>query len=78
MRCQGSDGGDRTLTNPALVRALYDAVYRLANAPEKPTVQLLLIDSDLVVPRPDLEGFGERRMAGEEGSPALIPYYNGP
>lgn len=64
--------------NPDLVRALYDEVYRLAERNGDRRVQLLLIDSDLVAPRSKLAGFTERRMAGEEGAPALIPYYDGP
>jgi hypothetical protein len=64
--------------NPDLVRALYDEVYRLADRHGDRRVQLLLIDSDLVAPQSELAGFTERRMAGEEAAPALIPYYDGP
>jgi hypothetical protein len=65
--------------NPELVRALYAEVYRLATRHGGGRgVQLVLIDSDMVAPRTELAGFTERRMAAEDGAPALIPYYDGP
>lgn len=65
------------LENPALIRALYVQAYQLSALADG-GVQLLLIDSNLVSPHDKLVNFAERRMAGEEGAPALIPYYNGP
>lgn len=64
--------------DPEIVRALYDEVYRVAMSLDDQSVQLLLIDSDLVAPGSELLGFSERRMAGEDAAPALIPYYSGP
>jgi len=63
--------------NPDLIRSLYDQAYILATR-QDPSVQLILIDSDLVSPREEMIGFVERRMAGENTAPALIPYYKGP
>ncbi|MDB5974976.1 MAG: hypothetical protein JWR07_1736 [Nevskia sp.] len=65
------------LENPALIRDLYVQAYQLAGLADG-AVQLLLIDSNMVLPTEELDGFTERRMAGEESAPALIPYYNGP
>lgn len=65
--------------NPELVRRLYDEIYDLAVSNEAGgSIQFLLIDSDLVEPSVSLEGFSERRLAGEEDAPRLIPYYVGP
>ena len=65
--------------NPELVRRLYDEIYDLAVSSEAGgSIQFLLIDSDLVEPSVTLEGFSERRLAGEEDAPRLIPYYVGP
>lgn len=65
--------------NPELVRLLYNEIYRLARTPSDPTLQFLLIDSDLVLPSSQLSGgFSERRMAGEQNAPRLISYYTGP
>lgn len=64
--------------DPELVRALYDEIYRLVSTEEEDGLQVLIIDSDLVVPRPPLPGFLDRRMAGEPEAPSLIPYYIGP
>jgi rubrerythrin len=64
--------------NPDLVRSLYTEIYRLARAQEGRQLQFLLIDSDLVGPDEEMQGFLERRMAGEPEAPSLIPYYNGP
>jgi DNA repair exonuclease SbcCD ATPase subunit len=62
--------------NPELVRSLYSEIYRLARGQHQ--LQFLLIDSDLVSPSDELQGFLERRMAGEPDAPSLIPYYKGP
>ena len=62
--------------NPGLVRSLYSEIYRLARGQHQ--LQFLLIDSDLVRPSDELQGFLERRMAGEPDAPSLIPYYKGP
>ncbi len=64
--------------NPTLVRSLYDEVYRLASTDGGEGVQFLLIDSDVVEPEDPLDGFTERRMAGEPSAPSLIPHYHGP
>jgi hypothetical protein len=63
--------------NPALVRALYAEIYRFARRQDG-QLQFLLIDSDLVGPVAEMQGFVERRMAGESEAPSLIPYYEGP
>lgn len=64
--------------NPELVRSLYAEIYRLAREQQGIKLQFLLVDSDLVAPDADLPHFIERRMAGEQGSTSLIPYYVGP
>jgi rubrerythrin len=64
--------------NPEQVRLLYEQIYHLARGQNGRRLQFLLIDSDLVEPRPSLPGFRERRMAGEPDAPSLIPYYTGP
>ena len=64
--------------NPELVQALYREIYRFAADKSGDGTQFLLIDSDLVVPHPELPGFSHRRMAGEPEAPSLIPYYSGP
>lgn len=64
--------------NPELVRALYAAAYKLVGGPIESSLQLLLIDSDLVLPESAVPSLIERRMAGEGNAPALIPYYIGP
>lgn len=64
--------------NPELVQALYREIYRLAAKSNDNHLQFLLIDSDLVNPESKLDGFIERRMAGEPNAPSLIPYYVGP
>jgi DNA repair exonuclease SbcCD ATPase subunit len=64
--------------NPELVTKLYAEIYRLARRLNGHSVQLLLIDSDLVSPEDALPGFRERRLAGEPDAPSLIPYYSGP
>jgi rubrerythrin len=64
--------------NPELVQSLYAEIYRLARHQDERRLQFLLIDSDLVGPSTELQGFSERRMAGEPEAPSLIPYYSGP
>jgi Protein of unknown function (DUF3732). len=64
--------------NPELVKSLYKEVYNLARKYNKEALQLVLVDSDLVLPDPLLTSFSERRLAGEAGAPSLIPYYSGP
>lgn len=64
--------------NPALVRALYDEIYKLASTEGPRALQFLLIDSDLVTPQTPLTGFSHRRLAGEGDEPRLISYYDGP
>ena len=64
--------------NPELVRNLYREIYRLATKGNGSHLQFLLIDSDLVNPEKTMDGFIERRMAGEPNAPSLIPYYVGP
>lgn len=64
--------------NPDLVRSLYTEIYRIAAGGNNHQLQFLLIDSDLVNPENQLDGFSERRMAGEPHAPSLIPYYVGP
>jgi len=64
--------------NPELVRSLYAEIYTLARGQNGNRLQFLLIDSDLVNPSMKLEGFLERRMAGEAEAPSLFPYYKGP
>lgn len=64
--------------NPELVQSLYAEIYRLARGQHGRRLQFLLIDSDLVGPGAELQGFLERRMAGEPEAPSLIPYYKGP
>ena len=64
--------------DPELVRSLYAEIYRLARHQSSRRLQLLLIDSDLVEPDEPFSGFSERRMAGEQDAPSLIPYYTGP
>ena len=64
--------------NPDLVRALYAEIYKLAGGQGGTHLQFLLIDSDLFGPSAEIQGFLERRMAGEPEAPSLIPYYDGP
>lgn len=64
--------------NPELVRALYAAAYELVSRAAYSSLQLLLIDSDLVMPETAVANLLQRRMAGESNAPALIPYYVGP
>ena len=64
--------------NPELVTALYREIYRIAELRNGSGIQFLLIDSDLVEPEGDLDGFIERRMAREPEAPSLISYYDGP
>lgn len=65
--------------NPELVRKLYDEIYASAASDDAAgSLQFLLIDSDLVEPSAPLDGFSERRLAGEDDAPRLIPYYLGP
>lgn len=64
--------------NPELVLALYREVYRIARARNGQATQFLVIDSDLVEPAEALPGFLQRRLAGEQDAPSLIPYYVGP
>jgi hypothetical protein len=64
--------------NPELVRSLYNEIYSLAESKNGDRLQFVLIDSDLVEPDHDLDGFSERRMANEPDAPSLIPYYVGP
>jgi hypothetical protein len=64
--------------NPELVKSLYKEIYNLARRHSKEELQLVLIDSDLVLPDPPMTSFRERRLAGEIGAPSLIPYYSGP
>jgi hypothetical protein len=64
--------------NPELVSALYREIYRLASKPHGQAVQLLLIDSNLVLPDAALTGFASRHIAAEPDAPSLIPYYIGP
>lgn len=61
--------------NPELVQSLYGEIYRTAAALD---IQFLLIDSHLVAPQVPVNGFRERRMAGEPDAPSLISYYVGP
>jgi hypothetical protein len=61
--------------NPELVRSLYRKIYRVA---AERNTQFLLIDSELVEPRGEVDGFSCRRLAGELGAPSLISYYVGP
>jgi hypothetical protein len=64
--------------NPELVESLYREIYRLASLGNGDATQFLLIDSDLVRPQSDLDGFVQRHMAGNWNAPSLIPYYSGP
>ncbi len=64
--------------NPELVQALYREIFQLSQRQTDARTQLLLIDSDFVAPSIPLEGFSERRMAGEADAPSLISYYTGP
>lgn len=64
--------------NPELVQSLYAEIYRLARGQHGRRLQFLLIDSDLISPGAELQGFLERRMAGEPEAPSLISYYIGP
>jgi hypothetical protein len=61
--------------NAELVAALYREIYRQASEMQ---IQFLLIDSKIVSPATPLDGFSERRMAGEPDAPSLISYYSGP
>lgn len=64
--------------DPNLVRSLYNEIYKLVSDEAGDGIQFLIVDSDLVPPVETLPGFSERRMAGEEAAPSLIPYYDGP
>ncbi|MBI0320115.1 hypothetical protein JBF12_45665 [Streptomyces javensis] len=64
--------------NPDLVKSLYREIYRLASGAGDKAIQFLLIDSDVVEPEEYLPNFLQRGMAGVEGAPSLIPYYEGP
>lgn len=64
--------------NPELVQSLYREIYRFAAERNGIGTQFLLIDSDLIEPENELTGFSQRRMAGEQDAPSLIPYYVGP
>lgn len=64
--------------NPDLVKSLYREIYRLASGTGDKAIQFLLIDSDLVEPGEGFPNFLQRRMAGAEDAPSLIPYYEGP
>ena len=63
--------------NPEIVGALYKLIYDLA-AGGGAAIQFVLVDSELAEPEPPIDGFMHRRMAGEEGAPRLISYYEGP
>jgi hypothetical protein len=63
--------------NPDLVQALYREIFRLASVDDGNAIQFLLIDSDLVVPAPELSGFMQRRIAAEPDAPSLILHYAG-
>lgn len=62
--------------NHDLVVSLYQRIYSLAR--KKDGLQVVLIDSDLVSPVPEILEFKEMRMAGEPDAPSLIEYYDGP
>lgn len=64
--------------NPELVSSLYREIYRLAGEADGPSIQFLLIDSNLVEPEEKFPDFVQRHLAGEEEAPSLIPYYVGP
>jgi hypothetical protein len=64
--------------NPELVESLYREIYRMAREDDAGSTQFLLIDSNLVEPVKPVPGFIHKHLAGEEGSPSLIPYYSGP
>jgi hypothetical protein len=64
--------------NPELVQSLYREIYRIAALSGDKSTQFLLIDSDLVTSKIPLSGFIQRRLAGEQNAPSLIPYYTGP
>ncbi|QDT53916.1 hypothetical protein Pan44_19420 [Caulifigura coniformis] len=64
--------------NPELVKSLYNEIYRLASSDRRHPTQLLLIDSDMVLPEVPIEGFVQRHLAGTDDAPSLIPYYSGP
>lgn len=64
--------------NPELVQSLYREIYRFAANRNGAGTQFLLIDSDLVEPEAELNGFSQRRMASEPDAPSLISYYAGP
>ncbi|MBI1355883.1 MAG: DUF3732 domain-containing protein [Acidobacteria bacterium] len=61
-----------------LVQSLYTEIYQLARDREGQGLQFLLIDSDFFPPGIDLPNFVDRRMAGTDEAPSLIPYYVGP
>lgn len=62
--------------NPELVASLFKEIYSLARIEHG--LQLLLIDSDLVLPDPEIPEFSHIRMAGVPDAPSLIDYYEGP
>lgn len=64
--------------NPEIVTALYAEIYRIVTRGPDRQLQLLLIDSDVVAPVEEFEGYSQRRMAGVADAPSLIPYYSGP
>jgi rubrerythrin len=64
--------------NPELVESLYREIYRFAADENTAGTQFLLIDSDLVEPEAEFQGFSHKRMAGEPDAPSLISYYAGP
>jgi len=57
---------------------LLEGVEYLASLGNGDATQFLLIDSDLIEPESELEGFVQRHMAGNRNAPSLIPYYSGP
>lgn len=63
--------------NPALVKALYEEIYRMADAPDAYT-QFILVDSAFVEYGEGREAFLHRRLSGDENEPRLISYYEGP
>ena len=64
--------------NPELVRSLYREIYRIAAVENGCGTQFLLIDSDVVEPDEELDGYSQRHMAGTPDAPSLISYYEGP
>ena len=64
--------------NPELVRSLYREIYRIAAVENDFGTQFLLVDSDVVEPDAELDGYSQRHMAGTPDAPSLISYYEGP